>query len=313
MARQGSGCRKLAMVGCLVVAGLVVLGLIVTAVIFGMAWSQVREERVEQRELSRDLASQPAAVDDAPLEVPGEFVAPAPAGRVVLDLQHTFFQVRPGPAGEPLRVDAEFDTNHYQLSERHVEGDEEWVYEIGFRRTTDSYLLSLLKELLGGTRPRIEVSLPPDLFYDLEIDILQGGAAVELGGLWLNSVELSFLQGGGEVSFSEPMRQPMEALHIAFVQGGGEVNGVANAAPKHVSAEFSMGGGDLDLRGEWTRDADISIDQSMGGVSVRLPDGVSIRGLGRHDTELPAEGEAEAPTLRFSTSSSMGELEIIGP
>ncbi len=313
MAQQGGGCRKLLVIGCLVALGLLVLVLIAAAVLFGMAWSQVREEQVEQRELRHELTPAAAAIGDAPLEVPGEFELPGPAGRVGLDLRHAFFSVGPGSQGEPLAVDARFDTSSYRLTERLSDGEEGWVYEVSFVRTTDSYLLGILKELIGGTRPRVRISLPPDVHYDLEIDILEGGAEVELGGLWLGDAELSFLRGGGEVSFSDPLRQPMEQLGIAFFQGGGEITGIANAAPRSLTAEFSMGGGDIDLRGRWTRDAHITIDQSMGGVSIRLPDGVVIRGLGRHDTEPSETAEDSEPTLRFTTSSSMGELDIFDP
>jgi len=72
-----------------------------------------------------------------------------------------------------------------------------------------------------------------------------------------------------------------------------------------------MGGGYIDLRGPWQQDAEITIDQSMGGVSLQLPRNVVLRGIGRFDTEEPAEGGEEVPVLRFSTSSHYGELEII--
>jgi hypothetical protein len=72
-----------------------------------------------------------------------------------------------------------------------------------------------------------------------------------------------------------------------------------------------MGGGYFDLRGPWQRDAEITIDQSMGGVSVQLPHNVVLRGIGRYDTEEPVEGGGDVPVLRFSTSSHLGELEFI--
>jgi hypothetical protein len=72
-----------------------------------------------------------------------------------------------------------------------------------------------------------------------------------------------------------------------------------------------MGGGYIDLRGPWQQDAEITIDQSMGGVSLQLPSNVVLRGIGRFDTEEPAEGGEEVPVLRFSTSSHYGELEFI--
>jgi hypothetical protein len=67
----------------------------------------------------------------------------------------------------------------------------------------------------------------------------------------------------------------------------------------------------LDLRGQWARDAEISLTQSMGGGVLHLPRDVAIEGLSVARSTQPVDVEAKPPTLRFTASSSMGELEII--
>ena len=311
---KGGGCRtgfKFGCFGCLAVIFLLTL---ITAIIFGIAWNQVRIEDIETTELTKVLTvPEPVGIEDGDLEVPTEFVVTEPAGRVILDLRNTVFEIRPARPGEPLSVEARFDINNYGLSENFDEGTDEegWTYEVSFRRTSDSYALTALKELLGGSKPRVKVFLPSDVPYDLELDIMQGGAEVELGGLWLTNVDLHFLQGGGAVEFGEPLQRPAESVAIEFSQGGGAIEGVGNASPSTLDVSFSMGGGYIDLRGPWQQDAEITIDQSMGGVSVDLPSNVVLRGIGRYDTEKPAEVGEEVPVLRFSTSSHYGELEFI--
>jgi hypothetical protein len=314
MAQAKGGCSTGFKFGCFGCLAFLVLLTVITAIVFGIAWNQVRSEEIETRELVQVLTvPEPVGIEDDPLEVPTEFVVSEPAGRVVLDLRNAFFEIRPAGPGQPLSVEARFDINNYGLSENFDEGsdDENWTYEVSFRRTSDSYALTALKELLGGTKPKVKIYLPRDVAYDLEIDIMQGGADVELGGLWLTNTDLRFLQGGGAVEFSEPLRQPAESMAIEFSQGGGAVEGIANASPTNLEVSFSMGGGYLDLRGPWQRDAEITIDQSMGGVSVQLPRNAVLRGIGRYDTEEPADGAEEVPVLRFSTSSHYGELEFI--
>jgi hypothetical protein len=314
MAQKKDGCKTTFKFGCLGCLAFIFLLIVITAIVFGVAWNQVRKEEVKTQELVQILAApEPVGIEDDPLEVPTEFVVPEPAGRVILDLRNTVFEIRPAPAGEPLKVNAKFDINDYGLTESFDEGvDEEgWTYEVSFRRTADSYALTALKELLGGTKPKVKVFLPSNVLYDLVIDITQGGADVELGGLWLSNVDLRFLQGGGAVQFGEPLRQPAKSLAIQFSQGGGAVEGIGNASPSKLDVSFSMGGGFIDLRGSWQQDAEITIDQSMGGVSLQLPKNVVLRGIGRHDTEEPAEGSEEMPVLRFSTSSQYGELEFL--
>jgi hypothetical protein len=314
MAQAQSGCKTGFKFGCFGCLAVLVLMTVATAIVFGIAWNQVRNEEVETQELTQVLAVPgPVGIEDEPLEVPTEFVVSEPAGRVVLDLRNTTFEIRPASPGEPLTVKAKFDINDYVLTESLEEetGDRGWVYEVSFRRTSDSYALSVLKELLGGSKPKVKIFLPSDVPFDLEADFMQGGADVELGGLWLTNVDIRFLQGGGAVQFSEPLRHPAESLAIQFTQGGGAVEGVGKASPNFVDVSFSMGGGYLDLGGPWQGDAEITIDQSMGGVSVQLPRNAILRGIGRYDTEEPAEAGEEVPVLRFSTSSHFGELDFI--
>jgi len=314
MAQTKGGCRTGFKFGCLGCLAFLFLLTLITAVVFGIAWNQVRIEEVKTEELIQVLAApEPVGIEDDPLEVPTEFVLTEPAGRVVLDLRNTVFEIRPAQPGEPLKVEAKFDVNDYGLTESFDEGiDEEgWTYEVSFRRTSDSYVLTALKELLGGTKPKVKIFLPSDVLYDLELDVMQGGADVERGGLWLSDVDLRFMQGGGAVEFGEPLQQPAESVAIQFTQGGGAIEGLGNASPTKVDVSFSMGGGYIDLRGPWQQDAEITIDQSMGGVSLQLPSNVVLRGIGRFDTEEPAEGGEEVPVLRFSTSSHYGELEFI--
>lgn len=315
MAKQQGGCRTLFKFGCIGCLGLLVLLLMISVVVYGIAWSAVRNEQVEKKELIQELEFfEAVAGDDLPLEVPSEFVDPQlSTGRVVLDLRHTKFVVAPAAPGEALRVKAEFDVNHYDLSESFEEGTdtEGWTYEVTFKRTSDSYLLTTLKELLGGTKPRVKIYLPRDVPFDLEASFLQGGAEVELGGLWLVNADIEFLQGGGAFEISEPTREPMESLRIDFTQGGGALESLGNASPRTLDVAFSMGGGYVDLRGKWRNDADVEIEQSMGGVSVHLPRDVIIRGLKGQENTEPGKTEEELPIIRISTSSSMGELEFI--
>jgi hypothetical protein len=311
MARERKSCRNLTILGCMGCLGLVVVVLAGCAIILGMAWSEVRNEQFERQELEQTIIrpAQPV-IADAPLDVPEEFVPEHREGIVTLDVDSTVVTVRPGRPGETIRIEAEYDTRYYELSERFTEDERSWRYEIDFGRVSDSYVKTALKGLLGGRLPEIRVYLPPDVPLGLDLQVSQGGADAELGGLWLTNADIEFLQGGGAVNFSKPLKEPMEFLGIDFTQGGGAVQGVAMASPKRLDVGFSMGGGELDLDGTWLQDAEISIDQRMGGVEVRLPSGAVIRGLGRYDTETTGDQAPDLPVLRFSTSASMGELQI---
>jgi hypothetical protein len=313
MSESNGGCRRfftIGCVGCLVVIALLIL---VSAITFGIAWYQAQGVDVSRQELTRDLAVPEAAAEEG-AELPIDLPETAAAGRVELELYQTEIEVRPAPFGEPIRVDARFDSSLYDLTEEFEEGDVEqgWTYRVAFRRSSPSGLLAGLKELISGARPRVVVELPRDVPFDLVLSVMQGGGEVELGGLWLTNVDVEFLQGGGELQISEPLRAPAELVRVDFSMGGGEVVGLGNASPRQLDIDFSMGGGDVDLRGAWVRDAQITIDQSMGGASVRLPEDVEIRGLDRPGgLASPDVEEVPRPVLTFTVSSQFGELEFV--
>lgn len=315
MSESNGGCKRFFAIGCVGCLGLSALLIFMAVLSFGIAWYQAQGVEVSHQELTRDLTAPEVAVEEeATAELPVEPSEAPAAGTVELELYQTEIEVRPGPPGEPIRVDARFDSSRYSLTEEFVEDDGEqgWTYRIAFRRSSRSSLIAGLKELISGSKPRVAVILPRDVPFDLDLSVMQGGGEVELGGLWLTNVDVDFLQGGGHVEISEPLRAPAEQVRIGFSMGGGEVEGLGNASPRRLDIEFSMGGGDVDLRGAWSRDAEITIDQSMGGASVRLPSGVDIRGLDRPGgLDSPGLDEVPRPVLTFNVTSQYGELEFI--
>lgn len=308
MASTGGGARRWLNYGCFGCLGIVVLFVIVSVVISGIAYNRARNEEVEDRQLAREI---PAPAGVIPPAQAAELPLPETPGKVVLRLRQSEFRVVPAAEGEPIRVDARYDTKMYELQERFVPatGDAGWTYEVEFRRTTGSFLLAALKEAFGS-KPVVEVHLPEGVPFELDLDIMQGGAFVELGGLWITSARIKILQGGGAVRFSEPLQAPMETLAVEMGMGGGAIEGLGNASPRRLDLEWSMGGGAVNLDGHWLRDAEIHIDHRMGGLAVGLPDGVIVRGLDGFGIAPQATDDIPLPVLTFHVSAEMGEIEF---
>jgi hypothetical protein len=235
-------------------------------------------------------------------------------GRVRLDLAQARFEIVPGRPGEPLHVEARYDKSAYDLEESLEAGDAgdgaAWTYTVGFRRTRGSGFMAALREMIGGTRPVVRVVLPPDIPLLLDMNLQQGETSMDLGGLWLRRADLKFAQGGFELRVPEPLREPMESLRIDGSMGGGMISDLGNASPRNFDMEFSMGGLVVDLTGAWAADADIDITSSMGGTVVRLPRNVILEGVPVQGLQPDPTAEIQPPTLRFRTSSSMGEIEF---
>jgi hypothetical protein len=289
--------------GCFGCLGVVGFGVIVAAALFGLASIQVSGEKLEVRKLTHD------ATAEAPADPAGD----AGRGHVRIRVANGGFELAPAEPGEPLRVDAEYDAASYRLDERLVEREDGWDYELEFDRT-GSLVMSVLKQLLGGTSPTLTIYLPPDAPLDLDLEVYRGGGSIELGGLWLRSVRMHAKQGGVDFRVSDPLRLPVEEMTIEAAMGGMAVSELGNASPRKLDVDVNMGGLALDLDGEWLVDSQISIGASRGEVDMRLPDGVAIEGLGDLGRGLQSRND-ELPglTLRFQTSvHNSGEISVSG-
>ncbi len=276
-------------VGCLMLVGIVAL---MIGVFFGSAWFGVRSEEVEDRVLTPEIPHG------------------GKPGKVVLRLSAGEFRVRPADPGEPLRVEAKYDRLTYDMQERLETQEDGWTYELEFERTSH-IVMSLLKGMVGGTGSKVDVYLPRDVPLDLALWVKHGEVEVELGGLWLTETEIEFTQGGFVLEFDEPLREPLERLAFHGSMGGFMAGGVGNASPRRLEVECSMGGMELDLRGQWVVDSEITIRVSQGGGELRLPRNVEIVGLQTNRSDLRTEAEVQRPTLTFTVSRDRGELEIV--
>jgi hypothetical protein len=297
----GSGARwfRYGCFGCLGVIGVLFLG---CAVLFAVTWIGVRSEQVQQEVLVP--------------EIPAAALPQVDAGRgvVLVEVMHAELIVEPAARGEPLRVEVTYDTSSFTLEESlepSPAGEGAWSYRVSLGRTSGGGLIDSLKPFLGGSFPSLRLHLPPDAVLELGVEVAQGGAAIQLGGLSLASVEINVEQGGVDLQIDEPLLQPVERISITTAMGGANLEGLANASPKKLDLRYSMGGMTANLRGPWRNDSDITIEGSMGGGTVWLPDDVILEGLDRGGVAAPDDPELKPPTLRFTTSSAMGELHFI--
>ncbi|TDI12833.1 MAG: hypothetical protein E2P04_04755 [Acidobacteria bacterium] len=316
----GKGCFKWGCIGCV---GLLVLVILLMAIFSGVAWQRVQSQEVKEEVLTHELpgtrpaegtpdADDPAAPGDTETRTeilehgrPGN-------GRVILDLSSGGFFISPAEPGDPLRVEATYDVNSFQL----VEGFEEkedgtWTYSVSFRRT-GSMMMALLGQLLGGADPEVHIYLPPDAPLALDVKLRQGGSQIELGGLWLTSADIDFARSGFMLEISEPLKEPMDSLTLTGMMGGANLEGIGNASPRKLEVYLRMGGMNLDLRGQWMQDSDISITWDMGGASVVLPANMAIQGVEGYEGVAPG-GEVPPPTLRFELDGKMDDIHFEMP
>jgi hypothetical protein len=321
------GCLKAVGIGCLGLLVLVVLGVGIPAFI---AWQSLGDRQVTQRQVGPRLdgsggaelesvapagseVESAASGRAAPEAAPPLAALPAAPGRVILDLAQGEFEVRPADPGESVRVEARYDENSAVLEDDfQVLPDSTWVYRVRYRQRSRGFT-GMLRALMGGNRGAyVHVFLPPDVPIALELHVSQGDCETHLGGLWLTDLDVRATQGGVMVRVKEPLHAPLEQATFKLTMGGLETKGLANLAPRSLDVQTTMGGAEIDLRGDWLSDAAIRLSVTMGGIEVRLPEGVDVRGLAAGDHHLEsATPEVRRPVLRFSVSENMGEVEVV--
>ena len=246
---------------------------------------------------------------------PDHEVAGAP-GRVRLKLAMGEFQIEPGPPGEGIRVEADYDRSGYELNELYEQDDDGWIYTLELKNR-----VSWLRRMWGDTQAhnKIKVIVPRNHPIAFEGEISMGESAIELGGLWLTSVDLDLSLGDHSVQFKEPTARPLERFVLKGSMGEVDVVGLGNASPAETFLEGSFGEFDLDLSGAWSQDAEIAVQFSFGECEVRAPEGVNVvvarssMSFGEKRLGKGADASAlaeDVPTLELSMKGSFGELRL---
>jgi len=297
-------------VGCLVLAAVLGVLAVAAAITATVALQQMRSANPQQHQSVQPLPGVAGTTAEPSGE--GQTERTDRPVRVEVDVSIAQLVVEPVPAGEPIRVEAEYDPRYYELQEQAwdpVEQEVTWTYRVRFV-PVGSTAMALFRVKLGDEPPRLRISLPRDVPLVLAGELYGSFAALELGGLRLRATEMNVSGGAVTASFREPLAAPMDHLVLTGDKGSVEVTWLGNASPARTVIEQRFGELDLDLRGPWSRDADIRIEARIAGGSVWLPRDVVVEGRGEGSEELElVTGEGfPKPRLRLSVSERGGRL-----
>lgn len=295
-------------IGCWTLAAVVGLALLLGAGVSGVAYLQIRNESREARTAVQEVPTV-SRTETSSAEPPP---APPP-GRIELEISVARLIVTPADTGESIRLDAEYDPRYYELAQAREElpaGD--WIYRVRFGPAHSS-LMALVRMKLGGVPPTLRLALPPDVPLQVSGEVDGSFAALELGGLWVDEVDLEVDGGAVAVSLLEPLRVPMSSMSLVGNRGSIKVVGLGHASPAKAFFQQHLGELDLDLRGPWSRDADIRVNAFLAGGSVWLPSDLPVDGIGGRlfRPETPSSDEVPKPRLRLSVTEHGGRVVFV--
>ena len=315
------GCFKYGCIGCLSIIALF-LGL--TFLLGALQFVADTDPQPEQRLAEQKLPTPPTLpvidpdqpqtveLDPIPALEPGQGV-----GTLVIDLKMGDFTIVPGPADQPIRVEADFDAGKFELTEEWNQGLEgNWTYKVDFGAKGGFF--GLLTRGGGEVRNDVTITVPRGHPLRIVGEIKMGESKVDLGGLWLESFDIELGMGDHFVEIREPLAAPMESFVVESSMGEMEMRNIGNGSPRRVEVTHGMGDFLLDLQGAWQRDAEIETSFSMGACRVWVPEDAFVElvggsvGLGEARTQLPDTSELpeDAPKLTIDAGGSMGELVV---
>jgi hypothetical protein len=300
-------CLRRGCFGCLIGSG-VLIGILIVIVLIGVLTTP---------EVVRESDSVTHGIPPNDWRAPeiGEQVAldADELGRVILDVSMASFRIIPEPAGTPIRLDARYDSGSYRLTETfEPQGELGWSYRLTFGSRAFRFV-HIDKD------NRLELHLPAGTPITIQGDLGFGDTRLDLGGLWIQHVDIDTRLGDHEIVFSEPLWSPMERLEVNGSIGELTLHDLGNASPAVARVTHRMGELYVDLGGAWRQDADVIVNSSIGGFRVGAPPiGVGFElsvplvhqsethaGL---DRPAPPEG---APIVRLEVGRSLGGFRLV--
>ena len=134
----------------------------------------------------------------------------------------------------------------------------------------------------GDTSPardehnKVTLALSAETPTDLALDLGVGRHLADLGGLRLRKLRITSGKGSMTVSFDRPLLTELEELRITGGPGRLILRRLGNASPQAMTLSVASGVFEIDLGGEWRRDADIDLQVALGDVSLRLPRALNV-------------------------------------
>lgn len=169
----------------------------------------------------------------------------------------------------------------------------------------------------GPRRPRgregqhATIELSRDVPLELELDFGAGQAEIDLGGLRLQSLELSTGASETELRFDEP--NPIRATRVEINAGAAELRvlGLGNVRADRIDFQGGVGSTLLDFSGAWGTSSAASVKMGIGSVVLRLPRRLGVR-IDRNSflTSFEAEGMTRREGSYFSSNWSSARQRL---
>lgn len=188
---------------------------------------------------------------------------------VVVELAAGEFYISAADMSEVATVEVEYDSRRVEC-----------VVDYDVRGATGQLLLesTLLRRRNIDTEDNIwEVVLSDRYPMTLDIEVGACDAEFDLGGIPLTELTIEIGAASGEIDFSRPNPERLEEIDIEAGAASVAVLNIGNANFEQFSFEGGAGSFELDFRGEYTAEAEISVEIGLGSAEIILPRDIPVR------------------------------------
>lgn len=188
---------------------------------------------------------------------------------VMVELAAGEFYIATADMSEVATVEVEYDSRRVEC-----------LVDYDVHGATGQLLLesTLLRRRNIDTEDNIwEVVLSDRYPMTLDIEVGACDAEFDLGGIPLTELTIEIGAASGEIDFSRPNPERLEEIDIEAGAASVAVLNIGNANFEQFSFEGGAGSFELDFRGEYKGEAEISIEIGLGSAEVILPRDIPVR------------------------------------
>lgn len=175
--------------------------------------------------------------------------------------------IRPGEPGTLYRMHLRYDEDSFEPVAEYERGR----LDLGVEGTKRN-----LRWKKQDTQ-EMELFLSPSVIMDLDLDFGAVRADLDLGGLSMTNLKLHTGASESRVDVSEPNPVPMELANLEVGAADFHVRNLGNLNAESITVDAGVGKVVLDFRGDWNRDATVSVDMGLGALELRFPEGLGVK------------------------------------
>jgi hypothetical protein len=171
----------------------------------------------------------------------------------------------------------------------------------------------------------MELTLGRDVPMDLDLEFGAVRAEVDLGGLQMTELKVTTGASESRIDISEPNPVGMGSAQFEVGAADFHVRNLGNLNAERISVDAGVGNIVLEFRGQWQRDALVSVDMGLGALTLRFPEGLGVRverdtfltsfdseGLRKEgDSYYSVDWEEAEHRVTVSVDAAFGSIDVV--